>query len=516
MRKPNTTAPLRTARRLPRRSTGQQAEPRAIASGKRYHAAAQSRLIGTWLPGGQDQNRLIALASPLLRSRVRDLVRNFPPFSRAVDGVVAFVVGRGSRFQSLAVDSKGQPDLKVRQIIESRFRAWMDEADVTGKLHYYELKQLAMRQEMESGEYLFRFVTPHGRGRHPLALQMHESENFAETQSIATPDGVEMFQGVEFDSLTGEVLAYHLQQNPYQLLGTQSAGWKTWREPAGNVLHGFRVLRPGQLRGVTPFAPAILCAKDMADYTEAELDAAKLAAKWLAFVTSEDPAAMQGFPGTPGGKALAGLQREDIEDLTNAMIEYLRPNEKVNFAPSPNRPGDSFERFSRHTLRFVAIVAPLPYEILSGDYTDINYTTSKASRNDFAQLLATHKFRLEQHLDRRVFHRFLNHEALTQDYLPGYFENPGRYRRAMWIPAGMPSVDPLRDGKADIDAINAHLKSPQQVILARGDDPEEVLMQWAGWMQLCEQYGVDPDLAGINTSLANNPAKLGAAEEFDG
>jgi capsid protein len=86
----------------------------------------------------------------------------------------------------------------------------------------------------------------------------------------------------------------------------------------------------------------------------------------------------------------------------------------------------------------------------------------------------------------------------------------------MWIPAGMPSVDPLRDGKADIDAINAKLKSPQQVILARGDDPEEVLMQHGAWIALCEQYGVDPSAAGIDTTLANNPAKLGAAEEFEG
>jgi putative protease len=54
------------------------------------------------------------------------------------------------------------------------------------------------------------------------------------------------------------------------------------------VLHGFQMLRPGQLRGVTPFAPAIMLAKDMGDYTGAEIDAAKLAAKWLAFVKSLD------------------------------------------------------------------------------------------------------------------------------------------------------------------------------------------------------------------------------------
>ena len=503
----------------PRRQSGRAVVPPVAqpAPAKRYHAAAQGRLIGNWFPGGQDHNRLIAWASPLLRARVRDLVRNFPPFARAVDSFTAFVVGRGARFQSLAITPDGEADLALRQKIESRFRAWMDCADASGKLHFYELQQLAVRQEMESGEYLFRFVSPKNRHRHPFALQMHEAESFAERFTSATPEGTDIFQGVEYDTMTGEVLAYHLQQDPVHSLSS-SASWNTWREPAANVLHGFRMLRPGQLRGVTPFAPAILCAKDMADYTEAEIDSAKLAAKWLAFVTAPDPNLMQmGVPPKPGGRGQAGAgARADVEDLENAIIEYLRTGETMQFAPNPGRPGDSFDRFSRHVLRFVAIVTPLPYEILSGDYTDINYTTSKASRNDFAQLLVPHKFRLEQHLTRPVFYRWLDTEAITQDYLPGYFADPDRYRRAMWIPAGMPSVDPLRDGKADIDAINAKLKSPQQVILARGDDPEEVLMQWAAWVQMCETHHLDPSLSGINTALANNPAKLGAAEEFEG
>jgi lambda family phage portal protein len=486
---------------------------------RRYHGAEESRLTGAWFPGGQDQNRLIAYASPLLRARVRDLVRNFPPFARAVDGVVAFTVGRGSRFQSLAVDTKGHPDLKLRRKIESRFRSWMDEADITRKLHYYELKQLAARQDLESGEHLARFVTPRNRSRHPFALMMHESENFADAQTIPASEGVDVFQGIEFDTSTGEVLGYHLQENAYSLLGTASSSWRPWREPADNVVHGFRVLRPGQQRGVTPFAPAILCAKDMSDYTVAELGVAKLAAKWLAFVTSPDPAGMQGFGSLPGNtnKAEVRDEIEGIEDLPDAIIEYLNVGEDVKFSPGSSRPGDSHERFTRIALRFVSIVAPLPYEILSGDYTDINYTTSKASRNDYAQILAPHKFRYEQHWDRRIFFRWLDHEALTQDYLPGYFADPGRYRASMWIPAGMPSVDPLRDGKADIDAVRALLKSPQQVILSRGDDPDEVLMQWVDWIHDCQALGLDPfQAAGIDTSLANNPAKLGAPEEFEG
>jgi capsid protein len=82
----------------------------------------------------------------------------------------------------------------------------------------------------------------------------------------------------------------------------------------------------------------------------------------------------------------------------------------------------------------------------------------------------------------------------------------------MWIPAGMPSVDPLRDGKADIDAIASGIRSPQMVILGQGHDPEEVVMQRKAWLELNLREGLDPTTGGVSTSLAHNPAKLGAVE----
>lgn len=81
------------------------------------------------------------------------------------------------------------------------------------------------------------------------------------------------------------------------------------------------------------------------------------------------------------------------------------------------------------------------------------------------------------------------------------------------IPAGMPSVDPLRDGKADIDAIQSGIKSPQMVILGQGQDPEEIVAQRAAWAR-CARNGVDATTGGVSTSMANNPAKLGVVEQL--
>lgn len=473
-----------------------------------YDAAQSPRGIGIWNPAITDFNALIAQATPAMRARVRDLIRNFPPFARAVNSIVAFTVGRGARFQSLAVTPEGEPDMPVRRRIEERFRQWMEsDADVAGRLHFYELQALAKRQECECGEFLCRFAAPRSRARYPLALQFHEPENLSSWRVTGQEEGTDVWQGVEYDVITGEPVAYHFQT----VFGWERA-LRTWREPARNVLHGFQLQRPGQLRGVTPFAPAVLLARDMGDYTGAEIDAAKMAAKWLGFVESSDPAFSQAVRGL-GGSPAEG--RQELDDVENAIVEYLNEGEKMNFAPQSQRPGDSFDRFTRFVLRMVSITMDLPYEILSGDYTGINYSTSKASRNDFAMFLVPHQFRLEQHFTRPVFHRWLDVEALTQDYLRGYWQNPQRFRKAMWIPAGMPSVDPLRDGKADIDAITSGIKSPQMVILGQGADPEEVVAQRAEWQRLCGEYGVDSTTGKVSTAMANNPAKLGAIEQLE-
>lgn len=472
-----------------------------------YNGAQSPRAIGAWAPLGLDVNQLIANANPRLRSRVRDLVRNFPPFARAVNAIVTFTVGRGSRFQSLAVLPDGSPAYEIRKKIEDRFRLWMEKADATGKMHFYELQALAKRQECECGEFIGIFMTPRDRSRYPLAIQLYDPENLAGWSLRGQAPHTDVYEGIEYDTRTGEPLAYH-----FQTTYLWQDGLRVWREEARNVLHGYHMLRPGQLRGVTPFAPAILLARDMGDYTDAELDAAKMAAKWLGFIKSADPVLAQAVRGAGPGKS---VKRPELEMVENAIVEYLNDGEDVSWAPNFQRPGDSFDRFTKFTLRMIAITMDLPYEILSGDYTGMQYSTSKASRNDFKMFLAQHQFRMEQHFIRPIFHRWLDMEALTQSYLPGYWQDQDRYRKAMWIPAGMPSVDPLRDGKAAIADIEAGVVSPQMVILGAGHDPEEVVAQRASWLELCREAGVDASTGDVSLSSANNPAALGAPEMSD-
>ncbi|MDR2947168.1 MAG: phage portal protein [Candidatus Adiutrix sp.] len=184
---------------------------------KRYAAAKPSRLENkAYLGWMRDFNSLIEAANPRLRERVRGLVRNFPPFVRAIDSHLAFVIGKGARFQSLVMNDDGGSDAATRQKIEYRFRHWMDKASIDGRLHFYECQRLALRQRLECGEFFCSFRAPKNPNRHPLALQFIEPDRVTGGLEV-TPSQADsvVWQGVEFDPETGERFAYHVLKEQY-------------------------------------------------------------------------------------------------------------------------------------------------------------------------------------------------------------------------------------------------------------------------------------------------------------
>lgn len=475
------------------------------------YAAAKHSPQDQWFTVNEQINHLIGRASPRLRSRVRDLVRNFPLFSRGLNAYTACMVGRGARFQSLAVHPDGTPAPEIRAKIEQRFRAWMEcDADVSGNLHLYEMQQLLCRQLLEGGEGLFAFQYEPRNRINPLSLMAIDADRLTDYGAAPLTADAELFAGVEFDPRTGRKLAYHVTDGWYQS--------EVRRIAADDMVHVYQHLRPGQLRGVTPLASAILIARAMAEYTQNELTSSRMAAQYMAMVTTESPRDFQASRGIVGSSAASGAQRPDIDYLENAIIEYLRPGEKIEFAQTASRPGDSFDRFCRFATRMIAVTIDVPYEMLSGDYQNINYSTSKASRGDSRLLLQPHRLMMDIHFSRRLFRRWMDTEALTQDYMPGYWKDPEAYCRCLWIPAAMPSVEPQKDNRADIDAIAAGLKSPQEAILERGNDPEEVLDQLAEWQRMARERGVtfgevSTSLSGAPSALEDQPVKPGYETE---
>lgn len=477
---------------------------RRLVERTQYAAAKSSLSTGNWNPNDPKVNTVISNSVANLRARARQLVRDMPAMATAVRRVEEFTVGNGITLQARVKDpSTGQLAHAVNQKIEDAWKMWCDEADYGRRLHFYEMQQLACRQELEVGEYVIVKRASQSADRYlPFSLLMLEPDQL--TGYGATPlPGNEIIQGVEYDPRTGRAAAYHFE-DPDR--------WKkALRIPANQVLLGFQTLRPGQLRGVTPLAPVILLAHQLRDYLEAEIATAQKAARWLAFVTSPDPeGAMSAFgAAVQSVTTSAGTESKYTMEMGHAVIDFLRSGEEVKIADH-NRPGDSFEPFVKFILRAFAAAVGTTYELVSGDYYDAKYTAARVSRNDMLQGVRIRRGRLIRQFCEPVKKEFMDWAVITGKLdLPGYFNNQASFLRSVWMEPGMEHLDPMREGRAEADAVNAKLRSPQEVLQARGRDPEQVLDEWAEWQQMMDDRGLQS--VSKQSNLKSNPAAV--AEE---
>ncbi len=467
---------------------------------RQYAAARNTNSTGSWSPVDQGVNDLLRSSAPQVRARVRQMVRDFPFFARAVNVLSAYTVGRGLRYQAQFRDASGL-NRAINQQLEDHFAWWADEADAAGKLHFSEIEDLAQRQDCETGEFLIVMVQLGDRRRHlPFALQVIEGDWLTDSYAKTVGDNL-LDQGIEYDRNSGAPVAYHIS-DPDNLKAPR-------RIPAQYVLHHHQSVRPGQHRGISPFTSGVLIANSLSDYLGSTVDTAKMAAKYLALVTTPNPMQFQAARGITADAD--GIHK--LEGLENAIIEYLRPGEEITFA-APQTVASQFDPFTRFVIRVVAISTGTTYEMLSGDYSGLSYSNLKGIRNDFYAMVDPRRDRFIRHLNRPVLASFLDALNLSgRMEMPGYAKNPRAWSRSTWMQPERPSNDPLRDSKADASDLQQKLTSPQRIAARRGVDIEEILDEWAEFEALCKARGITTEQA--STALANNPAALGADGDGD-
>jgi len=286
---------------------------------KRKYAAAKTAVsTGGWSPNDQGVNDEIGGSKAQINNRVRQLVRDMPHAAIAVDRVVDFTVGEGFKLQARTRLPDGKLNMVLNKQIEEAWEFWKMEADISGKLSFDEMTRLAKRQDVEIGEFLTLKTSSRKSGRFiPFALQILEADSISNVG--ANPQtGNQVSYGVEYNANTAEPEAYWIGDN-YS---------NSTRVTADKVIHGFKSLRPNQLRGVSAFAPAVLLSHSFRDYIGSELAAAQMASKWLAFITSTNADNMQNALGA----ATDSEFDRKVQDVYPAQIEYLQQGESIEFA----------------------------------------------------------------------------------------------------------------------------------------------------------------------------------------
>jgi lambda family phage portal protein len=263
---------------------------KSVTEKREYQAASKGRLYMDFKGSNKSADAEIRWALPDLRNRSRDLERNNEYARRYLQLLQTNIVGEnGFRLQLKGRNIDGTIDMAGNNIIEA---AWEDFSrlggpTVDGKMSMSDLSNHVVRGMARDGE-VFLHIVQKNYLRHGIGFQIIEPDRVDDKMNETLRDGNQVRMGIELDSQTRRVVAYHvLVNNPGDYdYATTTTGIFRQRIPADRMLHVYVQERADQTRGVPWLVTAMPALKMLHGYREAELVAARVGAAKMGFFTS--------------------------------------------------------------------------------------------------------------------------------------------------------------------------------------------------------------------------------------
>lgn len=438
-------------------------------------------------------------------ARSRYLANNNPYAAAAKQAYLSALVGTGIKPSWLTRDAALKAEL------QQAWLDWTDETDADGLTDFYGQQAIIGGELFEAGECFVRL-----RPRRdsdgltvPMQLQILPAELLPLNDNRTLTGGHSVECGIEFNGI-GQRVAYHfLRSHPGNEIRRGLGGALTVRVPADEVLHLFKPIAAGQIRGIPHTISGIAKLAMLDQYDDAELARKIVAAMFAGFIKRPNPEDGEGGP-LAGGKAdAAAAGVENAIALEPGSINELADGEEIEFS-EPADVGNSYEQFQYRTLLSVAAGFGVPYSAMTGDLRQTSYGSMRSGELRFRR-----RIEAEQHhimvfqFCRPVAARFVRLLALDGGLglsPSAYLGRERELKRIKWIPPHWPWIDPEKDLKAEKLAVDNGFKSRSDVIDAQGYDPEETDARITADRQ--REAGIPPKsiFGGMGQQMAAAPA----------
>jgi len=472
--------------------------------GAGFEGASQGRRMVALAKGETDAaiDALIGSEGEILRRRARGSYRKNPYANNAVESYVANSIGAdGITPQSL------HPDPATRKAVDALWEISRTELDSDGLSDWGGLQRINVTTQMVAGECLARLRPrlPSDGLAVPLQVQLLNPEHLPLTKNDLNGQNTVRW-GIEFTPI-GKRAAYHLyRENPG--LGQFAFGnpLDLVRVPAENVLHCFRQVAPGQMRGVTWLAPVLVPLYQLDQFMDATLLRQTLANM---FVGVEQVIGDDGSVFLPPTGADTDEDQNDVGygDIEGGTV--LRPDsgKTIEWSKPPD-PAATYAEFVKVHLRQIAAGIGITYEQLTGDLEGVNYSSIRAGLLEFRRRCEQFQFQVMVHqFCRPIWRRWIN-DAVIIGALPRPRNQQGwnDLYSVDWRTPKWSWVDPLKEVMAAKEEVRSGFASRSAKIRESGEDPEQVDAERAADNARDEQYDL------VSDSNAAATAGTGAAQ----
>lgn len=452
---------------------------------RKYEAASRSPRTAGWLTISSNANTEISAGGRIMRNRARDLLRNNARAKSIENVYTNNIAGTGIKLKFLAKDN-----LALQDDINAHWKRWADSVfcDYDSDKDFYGLQRLAVSSLLTAGEFLIkkniepRLLDNMGRELVPLRLQMLEADHFDDRQRNLQNSENTVILGIEKNA-RDQVVAYYLFENhPGDSLDFLKTA-QSKRMAANKFIHCFVKDRPGAVRGVSLLAPVIIPLKDLDDFEDAELVRQKVSALFTAFVRDI---------GLDGVDDLTGAQERFGstigEKLEPGTIEFLPEGKTIEFSRPPQTANN--KEFINSQLHKIAAAMGISFAQLTGDLSQTNFSSARGGKTEVDKNF--------KKIQSGVFkNKFL--DPIVNEWLSVFKLTLGsRYSQSdlenltwTWTPPNLGTLDPQKEIKSCIEAINSGLKSYTEVLQEFGKDPEQHFQQIAAERELMQSLGLD-------------------------
>jgi lambda family phage portal protein len=415
------------------------------------HGDRWPRSSQIWSPVSQS----LAAAQPI-STRAAWLAENSPTGASFVNCYTDNLVATGPTVRSQ------HPDEATRRVLEKRWNTFARNCDGEGIGDLVSFLAKVVRNWVISGESFVHLLIEDRR----LKLRLINTEQCWRPLTRIMPNGNRIFSGVEISN-SGKPLFY------WCLKTQMDMPWAVYPLPdpisVDDMCHLFVPAFPGAVRGLsffTPIAARLLELDRIEDSLMARLATAALFTGFIRSIEDQAGIAADSHPNRDGKPELS---------MEPGALRVLPPGTDITFPSNiPDIAGSG--EFLNHVLRSIAHGGGVPASLLTGNLSDVNYSSARAGLEQFKRSVARlQQSHLVTQLLQRVWERWLTVEILSarlaakdfEDNVDSYFDVDFR-----WF--GWPSLDPVKDTTADVLALDNNLKSRASIIAASGRDIEDV------------------------------------------
>lgn len=451
-----------------------------------YGAAKITRLNQNWGTTTRGtQNGNLRQDARAIRARSQQIYRDNPMGRSLIESVVTKTVASPMIPRS-GLHGDTIAAAKWRKNVDRVFRAWANDKhkfSLDGMMSLVEMERAIVRAVLVDGEC---FVVFHERDNGPglpaLRLEMVEAEFLNSGVFSFGFGGIDDKgrEGLEVDE-DGRAVRYHFRR---------PNGMDIPPVPADRVLHIKVDLYAGQYIGEPAMAPIADLLYHFDSFQAATIKNAENCAKIFMVATSEDGSALGDLMSGATADNVTTTAETDTYEVGFGQVVKLLKGESVT-QMDVKHPGSQYAPFVEKTYMTCSATIGVPYEVASGDFRGVNYSTSRMSDMVAEAAVKPYREMLRDDYLCPIFQRFMSTSIqsglvpLRADRVPF-----SEYLLCNVTMPGRRYVDPEVEIKADAEAMKVGVKTWSQIQEERGNDPEEQMAQIIKDREMFERAGL--------------------------